>query len=729
MLSRYVRPVYPVRSPATGRAHLRAERLEDRATPTTLVGLATPGNALVTFDAATPATVEKSVTVTGLQAGENLVGIAYRPASGQLFGVGDSSRVYVIDPGTGAATQDGNAALTPALSGTAFGVGFDPIADQLRVVSNTGQDLRVNPTTGAVAAADPAVAYDPATFDAVVGGAPPAAQVTAVAYTNDTDPTTKQPVTTEYVIDSNLSLLSTQGSGAQDPVSSNTGTLFPVSGLGFTPARQPGLAIEPATDAAFAASAAGNGTDVYMVNIATGAATKVGTVPGQTLGSLAVVPPAAGAGTIQLSAAAYAFGPDRGPIAVTVTRTGGTATPATVAFATTDGTAVGGVDYVPASGTISFAAGQASQTIFLALPSGPAAPAAAKSFTLTLSGPTGGAALGPTTAAAVTIPAVTAAAPSGRFYAVGGGPGAAPQVKVYDVVGGALAFTLTPFDPTFTGGVTVATGDVTGDGVDDVVVGTGAGGGPRVQIYDGASKQLVADFFAYEPSFSGGVNVAVGDVNGDGFGDVMIGSGVGGGPRVRVFSGDGIGSTSQTLLADFFAYESSFRGGVNVGSRTATGKTYADVVAGAGVGGGPRIEEFDGAAVSAAGASPTPTPTINFFAFDPSFRNGVAVASGDVTGSGVQALIGGAGPGGGPNVRVFDPTTLNQISSFFAFDQTSRGGVTVTARDLTGTGTDEVVVGNGPGGQPQVAVFNTAGTQQNSFLAFDAGFTGGVFVG
>ncbi len=715
--------------PAERPARLRCESLEDRAVPATLVGLTTTGN-LVTFDSATPGTIATNVPVTGLQAGETLVGIDYRPSNGQLVGVGSTNRLYLLSPSSGAATQVGTTQFTPALSGSSFGLDFNPAVDKIRVVSNTGQNLRLDPTTGLVVGTDTNLTYDAATYDAVVGGAAPAPQIVAEAYTKNADISTGKTVTTLYAIDSNTDLLSTQGAADGDTTvmngSPNSGVLFPVGALGFDAGVISGFDIETATDAAYVVT----GNKLYTLSLTTGAGTLAGTVGGGlSLADVTVGPPIAGAGALSFAAATATFPDSRGPLALTVTRSGGASTAATVNYATSDGTGVAGVDYAPNSGTLSFAPGQTSQTIFLSLPGGPAQTSPAKTLGLTLSAPTGGATLGATPGVTITIPAVTATqAVATKFFATGAGQGGGPQVNVYNAITGASLFNFTPFESTFTGGVTVATGDVNGDGTDDIVVGTGVGGAPRILILDGATRATIANFFAYEPTFTGGVNVATGDVNGDGFADVLVGSGVGGGPRVRVLSGDLINSTTQVGLADFFAYENTFRGGVNVGAGTLTGGKFADIIAGAGFGGAPRVRVFSGDAVS----SPTPNSVADYFAYDPNFRNGVNVASGDVNGDGRSDVITGAGVGGGPDVRAFSGLTSNSVAAFFAYENTFRGGVRVAATDFGGDGVDEIVTAGGPGRAPQVKLFNarpSTPTESLAFNAYDPAFTGGVFVG
>ncbi len=137
-------------------------------------------NRLSSFDHTAPSTVTPVGPVTGLAGGEVLLGIDFRPATDQLYGIGSQGTLYTIDKTTGAATPVGAAGSIP-LSGSSFGFDFNPTVDRIRVVSNADQNIRLNPITGAVAATDPNLTY----------GGSPNPNVVAVAYTNnDTDPTT-----------------------------------------------------------------------------------------------------------------------------------------------------------------------------------------------------------------------------------------------------------------------------------------------------------------------------------------------------------------------------------------------------------------------------------------------------------------------------------------------------------------------------------------------------------
>jgi hypothetical protein len=171
---------------------------------------------------------------------------------------------------------------------------------------------------------------------------------------------------------------------------------------------------------------------------------------------------------------------------------------------------------------------------------------------------------------------------------------------------------------------------------------------------------------AYDPAFRGGVSVAAGDTTGDGNADIITGAGPGGGPHVRVFEG-----VTGAAVRSFFAYDLAFRGGVNVGALP-----------------------------------------------------GIFGATGIVT---------APGAGGGPDIRVFGPTGVNEFDRFLAYDPKFTGGVTVGAAAIGPNGTYAILTGAGPSGGPHVKAFSprfmTPPTELQSFLAFDPGFTGGIFVG
>src|SRR5262245_45251572 len=173
---------------------------------------------------------------------------------------------------------------------------------------------------------------------------------------------------------------------------------------------------------------------------------------------------------------------------------------------------------------------------------------------------------------------------------VGLGGGSAPLVQVFDATTDARLESFLSFDVNFTGGVRVATADVNGDGVPDLIAGAGPGGAPHVEVFDGATASLIQSFFAFNPQFTGGVFVAAGDVNGDGLADIIVGADAGGLPNVKVFDGK-----TGAVLQSFLAYDVAFTGGVRVAAGDVNGDGIADVITGAGPGSAPHVKVFDGA--------------------------------------------------------------------------------------------------------------------------------------
>jgi hypothetical protein len=279
----------------------------------------------------------------------------------------------------------------------------------------------------------------------------------------------------------------------------------------------------------------------------------------------------------------------------------------------------------------------------------------------------------------------------------------------------------------------VAVADFNGDGVPDVVVGTGPGGPTRVVILDGVTKAIIFSVDPFEPSFTGGVYVAAGDLNGDGIPDLVITPDEGGGPRCRVFDGANFG-----VMADFFGIEDpNFRGGARAAIGDVNGDGAGDLIVAAGFGGGPRIAGFSGRSLAGG-----PVKIFgDFFMFEQTLRNGVFIAAGDLNGDGHADIIAGGGPGGGPRVFALSGKGLIngnqeiQMANFFGGDPDSRGGIRIVVKDLDGDNRADLVVGSGSGAGSRVTAYLGKNIQPEGvppfvqdFNAFP-GFTGGVFVG
>jgi hypothetical protein len=228
----------------------------------------TTGHLVFTFDTSAP-TVEIShrvINLQKLQPGESELAMDLRPSTGQIYFLGSSSRLYVFDPSDGIPRALSAAPFTPALSGTSFALDVDPTTDTIRVISDTGQNLRLDPETGMVIAVD--TPLNP--------GAP---HVVGAAYANNHAGSSS---TALYVIDSNSDQLLVSSAP-------NGGTLVPVGPLGVDTTDDVGFDITANDGVGFATLTTGGVSRLYTINLSTGAATLVQSVISGNIRSFTVL--------------------------------------------------------------------------------------------------------------------------------------------------------------------------------------------------------------------------------------------------------------------------------------------------------------------------------------------------------------------------------------------------------------------------------------------------------
>ncbi len=257
----------------------------------------TTQNLLLTFDTANPGQVTNVGVVGGLAPGESLVGIDFRPNGGALYGIGNLNNIYTIGTMTAGATPvTGGMPFT--LTGTAFGVDFNPVPDRIRLVSDAEQNLRLNPIAGSggLAGTDTPLAFDtdtdgggPDTGDVNAGANP---NVVGAAYTNAVNGAT---TTTLFGIDSNLDILVRQGGINVPPgtPSPNGGVLFTIGSLGSDTSNLVGFDVSPSSGLAYASLTAPGaaGSVLNLINLDSGAASPLGDIGGGVaIAGLAVVP-------------------------------------------------------------------------------------------------------------------------------------------------------------------------------------------------------------------------------------------------------------------------------------------------------------------------------------------------------------------------------------------------------------------------------------------------------
>ncbi|MFA6271640.1 MAG: FG-GAP-like repeat-containing protein [Patescibacteria group bacterium] len=293
-----------------------------------------------------------------------------------------------------------------------------------------------------------------------------------------------------------------------------------------------------------------------------------------------------------------------------------------------------------------------------------------------------------------------------------------PYVKVYGKNGNFVREFLV-YEKEFLGGINLAVGDITLDGIAEVIVGPQDGRKPEVRLFSIEGTQINS-FMAYDENFGGGVNVAIGDVDGNGTKEIITGAGVGG-HLVRVFEyRDG----KYFLMKEFSAYNYNYLLGVKVAAGDLDGDGRAEIITGTESGGGPHVRVFDG------NGNLKFSP--GFFAYREDLRHGIKVAAGDLDKDGRDEIITGTNVRMGAHVRIFDPYgNVKFTPGFFAYDTAFRGGVNVGIADLDQDGRDEIITGAGPGGGPHVRIFNRYGQPiiNAGFFPFAIEYRNGVQVG
>lgn len=316
---------------------------EPSTNPDVIVYGLTENNELVAFNAKNSSTFSSKTAITGIAAGEKLLSIDFRPATGELYAVSNASKFYIINTTNSSARTVSTTAFAPVISGTIASIDFNPTVDRIRLVTNTGQNLRLNPETGAIAASDTNIATT--------------SSITGIAYTNS-----KSGAATTILYD----LDATSGKlFKQDPP--NNGTLVEVGSLGITFTGQAAFDINPETTVALMAATTGTQNNLYTVNLSNGKASAIGTLSQKVIDLAIPTNPVAYA--IDNANALQIFDPNN-PIPVTKAITGMQA-----------GENVLGIDFRPLNGQL-YALGSSSRIYTINLGNGAATAVGAQLPTL-----------------------------------------------------------------------------------------------------------------------------------------------------------------------------------------------------------------------------------------------------------------------------------------------------------------------------------------------------------
>lgn len=309
-----------------------------------------------------------------------------------------------------------------------------------------------------------------------------------------------------------------------------------------------------------------------------------------------------------------------------------------------------------------------------------------------------------------------------NFIVTGTKGGGGPEVRVF-TISGELFSRFDAYEETFLGGINVAVGDMDGDGINEIITSTRTGGVPTVKVFDVYGNNLGWDFDAYAAGFRGGINIGVGDIEGDGPYEIAVAPMGGGAPHVRIFGmrdGEIVPTTES-----FMAYAETFRGGIAISIGDIENDGIGDIITSPTSNGGPHIRVFG---VRDRRYVPV---TLGTMAYAESFRGGINSTVGDVNNDGKDEIMTGIVSNGGPHVRIFGVGSSKkfELSSpgFMAFDPSSRGGVSVASLDTNGNGFAEIITGVGGDGLGYVRLFNSEGRLLSpEFLAYLPEYTGGV---
>ncbi len=293
-------------------------------------------------------------------------------------------------------------------------------------------------------------------------------------------------------------------------------------------------------------------------------------------------------------------------------------------------------------------------------------------------------------------------------------PGAVSVVTVYNTNGVATK-SFAPF-ANYGGALRTAVGDLNKDGTPEIVVAAGTGAAPAVKVFDGSTGAQIFSFLAYAQNFNGGVSVAAGDVNGDGITDIVTAT-LTGGNHIKVFSGKDL-----TVLKSFMPFGSGYTGGINIASGDFTGDGKADVIVGAAKNSSHtlvlNVSNIDPAAF---------TVVQSFFAFtNQNLPGGVFVAAGDINGDGKADILAGTGSGT-PQMKVFyGPSRTPGVT--VSLNPNFTGGVRVNIADVNGDGLIDLVGGSGPGYAPTISVYAglTGAFVKNITSPYPSTFRGGI---
>lgn len=282
------------------------------------------------------------------------------------------------------------------------------------------------------------------------------------------------------------------------------------------------------------------------------------------------------------------------------------------------------------------------------------------------------------------------------------------EVQVWDgLFTTSTRFTALPASVKYGG--SLASGDLDGDGIAEIIVGAGPETEPYVNVFKSDGTKVNA-FLVDAMTNKTGVRVAVGDLNGDGKGEIVVSFGPGVKPTIKTYTASG------ELLKQIDAYDPRFSGGVHVAVADVDRDGKDDIIVSPGPSGGPHIRVFDGNLIN---------KNLDFFAYDPSMRDGTSIAA-IHTKDGVRVVT---APESWTMPLIRQYSVIPQpslIKEFFAFDPFGKNGITLSSIDVDHDGTDEIATARNGGEWPDVSIYDIYGTKIIAALVLDNAYRGGI---
>lgn len=258
-----------------------------------------------------------------------------------------------------------------------------------------------------------------------------------------------------------------------------------------------------------------------------------------------------------------------------------------------------------------------------------------------------------------------------------------PHLKVFDQQGN-LEYQFMAFDPSFRGGVNLAVGDLDGNHKDEIIVTPRTNSQTRIKIYEleGGKEVLRSSFLAYAEKVIGGLNLAAGDIDGNGKDELVTVPLSGGGPHVRAFREAG-----QATTLNIMVFHPDYRGGVNLAVGDLNNDNRAEIVVAPNKDAQARIKVYE---------TKGDMVLKDFLAYAESFQGGARVSIGDFNSDGKNDLITTPSKKGGPHILAWNYEDLALVGNFMAYDPDCRNGLTAVVADIDNDQLAEIITAPGP---------------------------------